>query len=578
MTSKHHSGGYMPRKPSSASKTSLYRLRIAPTEELVSGAKSDYVDRDEFTQKDVLIGDRQALIIYGQIPNESPDWLDHVQSLTSFRPSSRNDTSASLLLVRLTDSDEYCYGLSWGMGHLMVDGDRMDDGFGLRFALRRADSKQISALTAHALDTLPRTARLSVLGGTAISSFGLEEIGEVVSRIVGKIPADGFSSDRSDNPTFISIKGADALSVPLGREPGRALADLRLIDSTIRNEEPAEGLEHLENTKPLRPGHPRIEQLERVFSEHVADLTTIGRLALCWPAEWNEEVGEAASYRVTGLRSNNFLVADLELEDLIDPVAEMVDSDKLEKLRRIDVQGLSDDGGAISRKISADKWLAFECDLDSERYVMQRGRWYNVGGAYLRMLDEKIDRILATQSSVTLPPWPKQNKVRQRTGQSYVGRAVESAYNEWTATNSPDLLCMDRRMIRTEQHPSGFESCDLLTLDGSLIHIKHLDDSVSASHLFNQAIVSAEALRRQVDARDTFRIRVEELSKGTHVLPLDYRPSRVILAFSGGGAIAESIFTFSKIALARCAQRLGDLEIRLEIARLSESDDILPLG
>ena len=458
----------------------------------------------------------------------------------------------------------------------MIDSERMDDGFGLRFALRRADSKQISALTAHALDTLPRTARLSVLGGTAINSFGLEEIGEVVSRIVGKIPAEGFSSDRPNSPTYISVKGADALSVPLGREPGHALSDLRLIDSTIRNEEPAEGLEHLENTKPLRPGHPRIEHLERIFSEHVAELTTVGRLALCWPAEWNEEVGEAASYRITGLRSGNFSVSDLQLDDLIEPVAEMADADKLGRLRRIDVQGLSDGGGAISRKISADKWLAFECDVESERFVMQRGRWYNVGGADLRLLDEKVERVLAVRSDVALPSWPKQNKVRQRTGLPYVGRATESAFNEWAADNSPELLCMDRRLIRTEQHPSGFESCDLVTLAGTLIHVKHLDDSVSASHLFNQAIVSAEALRRQVDARDKFRLQVEQLSQGAHVLPVDYRLTRVVLAFSGGGAISGSIFTFSKIALARCAQRLGELEIRLEIARLSESDEILP--
>ena len=455
------------------------------------------------------------------------------------------------------------------MGHLLVDGDRLDDGFGLRFALRRADSRRISALTTHALDKLPRTARLSVFGGTAINSFGLEEIGEVVSRLVGKIPAEGFSSDRPGTPTFITVKGADSLSVPLGKESGRVLADLALIDSIICNEKPAEGLEHLEDTRPLRPGHPKIEPLEQSFNEHVAGLGP-GRLALCWPAEWNEEFGEAASYRVTGLRAENFVVPELELEDLIAPVAERDNADKLGHLRRIDIQGLAEGGGVLSRKIAADKWLTFECDYESERYVMQRGRWYNVGGAYIQMLDEKIERILSVPSAVDLPPWPRQNKVRRRTGEPYVGRADERAYNQWAASKSSGLLCMDRKLISSELHPSGFESCDLLHTDGSLIHVKHLDDSASASHLFNQALVSAEALRRHVDARDNFAARALELSGGTHVVPPDFTPRRVVLAFSGGGAVKDSIFTFSKIALARCAQRLNELVILLEIVRFPE--------
>jgi uncharacterized protein (TIGR04141 family) len=158
----------MPRPPSNASKTSLNRIALAPDVALVNAAKSEYLDRDTFKQEQVTIGPRPAILIYGQITTESPDWLDHAQSLTSFRPACQNDTSASMLVLRLNDTDEYCYALTWGMGHLLLDSSRIDDGFGLRFALRRADAKQISALTTHALDTLPRTARLSVFGGTAI--------------------------------------------------------------------------------------------------------------------------------------------------------------------------------------------------------------------------------------------------------------------------------------------------------------------------------------------------------------------------------------------------------------------------
>lgn len=76
-------------------------------------------------------------------------------------------------------------------------------------------------------------------------------------------------------------------------------------------------------------------------------------------------------------------------------------------------------------------------------------------------------------------------------------------------------------------------------------------------------------------SREEFRKRVHKEGNGSHAVSADFTPSRVVLAFSGGGAVSDSIFTFSKIALARCAQRLGELAIDLEIARINESDEIV---
>src|SRR5437764_10007368 len=86
-------------------------------------------------------------------------------------------------------------------------------------------------------------------------------------------------------------------------------------------------------------------------------------------------------------------------------------------------------------------------------------------------------RILRSRSNLELPPWPMQHKVKRRTNRPYIGRANESVYNAWAAGQSPDLLCMDRKFLYTEQHPSGFKSSDLPHRDGSLIHVKHLEDS-----------------------------------------------------------------------------------------------------
>ncbi|MEA2959017.1 MAG: hypothetical protein QOJ58_4652, partial [Alphaproteobacteria bacterium] len=90
----------MARRPPEASKTSLYRLRLDSSRSEIEATQKKYLDRG-FETKEVYIDGRRALLVYGMIPNDHPDWIDHVKSLTTFSPEVTNNTSAGLLIVRL---------------------------------------------------------------------------------------------------------------------------------------------------------------------------------------------------------------------------------------------------------------------------------------------------------------------------------------------------------------------------------------------------------------------------------------------------------------------------------------------
>jgi uncharacterized protein (TIGR04141 family) len=141
-------------------------------------------------------------------------------------------------------------------------------------------------------------------------------------------------------------------------------------------------------------------------------------------------------------------------------------------------------------------------------------------------------------------------------------------------TSNISYLCLDKKLIRTEQHPRGIEACDLLGPDNELLHVKRLDNSVSASHLFNQAIVSAEALKREPLAQQRFRERVLEIGNGARTLPDGYRPRKVVLAFGGRSATPLAFFTFSQVTLVRCAQRLRMLDVELEVMEVEDSKEL----
>ncbi|MFF8310441.1 DUF6119 family protein [Streptomyces lydicus] len=90
-------------------------------------------------------------------------------------------------------------------------------------------------------------------------------------------------------------------------------------------------------------------------------------------------------------------------------------------------------------------------------------------------------------------------------------------------------VCLDRRLIKTAQHPHSFEAADLLAEDGTLIHVKRDASSAPLSHLFAQGRVSAGALRFDAEARTEFFRRVREQHPG-HPVGEDFTPREVVYA------------------------------------------------
>lgn len=527
----------MPPRQSNANKVSLYRL-VAPADGALSSCiQPKYLDNN-FEAESVIVGGVRSLLVTGVISNPAPKWLPHLTSLTSCTPDVHNDTAAAVLLIPL---DAYIFGLSWGFGHLIFLPSQIDPSFGLRFALRRANPRQVRSLTVHTMDTLARTARTTVPAGATLEAFGMEEVGEVVSRLVGRIPADGLSGATGSTEDYLTVRGADGLSIPLGRQPDGLLADLRYLQNVVETEAPVHGLEHFEHTRPLRPGHPALDSLKTRLAEALRPGTS--RISLSWPAEWEEEHGEASSYHLENLGRGVWESDpdDLELDNILLPLADRPAEYRIASLKRIRIQGLDSSGNAVSRAISGDRWITFETDLDEQRYVFHQGRWFNMGGSYLEMLRGRVSRIFARRSSLALPLWPMENKKR-----GGIGQAVEGTYNIHAARTDTSLVYMDKKLLYTEQHPRGIEACDLLGPNNELIHVKRLDDSVSASHLFNQALVSADALCRQPDAVIKFRERVRAQSGDTRDLPEDFRPRKAVLAFGGREATPERSLHFPK--------------------------------
>jgi uncharacterized protein (TIGR04141 family) len=221
-------------------------------------------------------------------------------------------------------------------------------------------------------------------------------------------------------------------------------------------------------------------------------------------------------------------------------------------LDRVKIQLFSDPDGEnpISPDIPLRKWIAFETNRGGRRYFLHDGAWYLMDDDYAAQLQRRVRSLFDRRPPVALVAWPR--------GQD--GELIaEQEYNELAASACGGAV-LDRKLVRTSQNPRGFETCDIFTADGILVHVKNIDSSAPASHLFAQGANSAHALSADEEAREKFRERVA--AAGGDPDRVGNKPPAVIFAIarkSDEPFNAESLYSFSQVTLVRT---FDDLEAR----------------
>lgn len=144
------------------------------------------------------------------------------------------------------------------------------------------------------------------------------------------------------------------------------------------------------------------------------------------------------------------------------------------------------------------RWSVYQCVVSEQRlsgvlYALIEGRWFSIADSLVNQVATAIAAIRA--ATVTLPAGLP--------GES------EGDYNARAAYASGELALLDKQLVAPDGSKTRLEFCDLMSTDGSLVHVKRKTRSSTLSHLFAQGHVSAEAL---VDGtlRDQVRSAIQE--------------------------------------------------------------------
>jgi uncharacterized protein (TIGR04141 family) len=518
----------LPRGPSTTRRTTVYCMK--KPERLADCITGKYRDSERFTLQSVKVN--TVDLVTGTIETAETDWSAVLSGYTGEALSLGNRNAAAVLLVPL---GERVFALTYGLGFLVLDQSMIDQGFGLRFAVRKLDPERVRTVTRYILEQGARVDRNSVPSGQRVEDFAIEEYGEIINKLAGPSAAQGLTFTRGRTVTF-SLSAADSLGLPLGKGPQSLLADLHEIARVVDSDPPVPELAFIGQLRALKPQDARINRLENQLNSHL-DEPDSTNIALAFPWEGDEERGGAQSYRikVPGGHRGGIVVGDITLESILKVLNEAPHDDWVAILKKSTIQAFEDEEAeaeaAISRQIPASKWISAEVMLESSRFFFRGGRWYEVGKGYVDHLRRRVTEILAQPSPVSLPSWQPGEDERE--------------YNERVG-RKPEFVCLDRQSIRTEVHPRGIEPCDLLAPDGVLVHVKQASKSAPLSHLFAQAMVSAEQLLFDDDARGQLRELVRE-RKADFAFPQDWLPRHVVFAIAlRRGLTAERMFTSPK--------------------------------
>ncbi|SCF08828.1 sporadically distributed protein, TIGR04141 family [Micromonospora haikouensis] len=535
--------------------TTLYRLIVPPTlDGLTSALNQPYLRDSGFRLLRRDVAGTPALLVNGTVDRERAEWCDVLAGLTGAEVALGHRSGGGALLVAV---DDRAYALAYGtLGRFMVERDAIDPGFGIAFAVRALLPDDIRQVRRRFMGTGGRVDRSLVPGGQHIRMYGIDRTGEIVGQVTGRTNNPALTvCRRTGRATRVS--GGDALHVELSVEPEGLLADLREIDRVCRLESPAPDLEFITQIRPVPAGDPRLPALIAELDARLG-LPDPPDVGLAVPGELLDEVERVRAYRIRVPKSGRrpTLPTELDLASVLAHTRGVPAGERWTSLRagRITLCGDAAGTEELDSRPAA-RWVTAQLAHGTDQLLLHEDRWYEIGHRHREFLRDEIAQILARPASVALPAWRDDEN--------------EEQYNE-RAARERGLVLLDKRLLRTAQHPRGIEACDLLGPDDELIHVKRAGRSSPLSHLFAQGTVAADALRHDGNARAALA-RMARGSGRRRRIGSDFRPRKVVYAISLGSGAAltvDSLFTFAQVALYRAMKSLRNEGVDVEVVGL----------
>ncbi|MCU4746519.1 MULTISPECIES: TIGR04141 family sporadically distributed protein [unclassified Streptomyces] len=541
----------------------VYRLpRTTPTRDaMLDALDTDLLDLFGATlHLPEALGVPAVYITCGMEQSEAP-WCAPMARTTGIAVTERVRRTAALLLLAL---DGTVYAIGCDQGYRLIPDHLKDKRFGLSFAIRQMDPEMIRGAVSRSLGQA-RTDISLVPGGAPVPLLGIRDHSRVVGSLGGFLDGVPLTHSRYKRGKAVSAHGGCGLRIALGIEPKDLLSDLRTITRICREDSPQPELEFIDHIAPV-DDPVVLAALEADLDERLGRPAD-GQISVAVPTEHHAAFTEATTY-LTRINSTEARGSDaFDLDYVLGRARLAPPGGRLAVLRagKVTLARERLAGPADTLAVtSALTWLETVLAIDSRRFFLTEGAWYEAGVAYVEECRAAVAGLFSPTPTISLPAWHQ--------GES------EYLYNNRVADDRPGWLCLDTETVANPLRPRDqLEICDLLMPDGTLVLVKRAGGSGPLSHLFGQARVAVEVLQESGETAARFRAKVQRLSGGKRLLPEGFTPRRVILAMLLKGRetlTPETVFGFSQITIAQTAKALRARGVTVEVIGIAEASAI----
>jgi len=420
----------------------------------------------------------------------TPSWVSLFEEVPGFDASKMFNTGSKAIYVIQIDGRWFCF--TFGHARHLILEEAIERNFGLLVALNLGAPDAIKAIDKTNISHVALQSREQAGRDVAMDGFEFNTDIDLLKAMTAK----GEKSEGEDQETY---SGRDSVTinthVNLDTFPDIAHRLFKAFRSTRYKSRYPWFDKITEERDPAV-----IAQLnEALVAGILAKTFTKIWLAVPEVLQWEDIEGFVFKAVHSGgdvRRAGPVVYQDLDLEEWLH-VARLGDELTLDHLKKRRIFLLYKDGREPT------SWRIYRClnaeiDLRRKKYILNDGDWYDVDRDFVTEVNAFYASLAS--STLNLPPF---------------GGKTEPKYLEGFKPERLGFAYMDRKEVMIGGSHSRVEFCDLFSKENDIVHVKRYGGSSVLSHLFNQAIVSADCFLNE----PTFRADVNKFLPTAYRLP-----------------------------------------------------------
>lgn len=472
--------------------------------------------------------------------NTIPSWTNSffLGKLGDARIFTSNAKVVLITTIVLSSGQTKVFALTMGYGKNMLADDVVVEDFGLKVVLNTISPKSLRRINKINIGGNQKASNEQLPLESDIDGFGFDIDRDLISAVTGKANIEDFLN--------CIITGSSVLNLTASVDINNFYDFLLRIYSFYVSDSYKEFFGWIDHIRKVR-SHSLVDSLNAEIIDIINNGSPKVWMAVPEVIEWEQIEG----FKYSGQETFD----DVDISVLKEGLRTSLNN--IEQLKNKRIVAVRADNGENYASWSSYKCLCGEIEYDGKMYCINNGNWYAVDTNFV----ESVNREYETVPIATMKFHPHSSEYTK-----------ENQYTQAFVKSDPNhLLCMDAKTIMHGGGQSKVELCDILTTDNTYIHIKPYTSSATLSHLFNQAVVSAELVMSDVEFRAKANLKIKELSSNEDFLiNNDAKPNVVLAIISKSDSERPQIPFFSKIALRYAKRRLQTYGCNVSIKNIMQ--------